>query len=546
MNVQERWYQRESHDAFFDFIMSQQGNPIVAVPTGAGKSIIIARSIQTIFNRFQTVRVLMLVHNAKLVQQNYEKLVGIWPYAPVGIYCADLARRQTGFPITFGTVQSIHSLLKKDPLALGRIDLIIVDECHSWGTSEDAAYNQVYSRLYGINSKVICFGLSATPYRQKMGKLTDGGIFTDIIYDLTSYENFNRLVDEGFLAPLVSRPTDARIDTSSIRLVAGEYNAAESEAAANEIANAAVQETIYWGATEQRKSCLVFAAGVDNAEYLAELFAANGVTALTVHSKKKKAENDAAMLAFENGESNVLVSMAKLTTGYDNPKIDLIADFQPTNSTARHVQKNGRGTRPSVGKQNCRVLDYSGNIERIGPINDPIMPRKPGEKVSGAPIKICPKCGAYNHASIRQCGGKNWQLTREGCGYEFPFNTEERIVGQASSADIMRRDEEPVYEWFKVNRVLYSKFQSQRTGAPPCAKISYVCGVKSYDELQRPEHGKALTERARQWWHSRSGGVPMPESVDDWLTVAHMSLVQPKRVQVIINRKYPEVVNYEF
>jgi DNA repair protein RadD len=254
------------------------------------------------------------------------------------------------------------------------------------------------------------------------------------------------------------------------------------------------------------------------------------------------------MDGFESGEFNVLVSMAKLTTGYDNPKIDLIADFQPTNSANRHVQKGGRGTRPApwVGKINCRYLGFAGNVERLGPINDPVLPRKPGERVSGAPIKICPKCDAYNHASARQCGGKNWQLTQEGCGYEFQFNTEEKIVGQASDAPIMKRDEEPIYEWFKVNRVLYSKFKSARTDAPACVKISYVCGVKAYDELARPEHGKALTERARIWWHARSGGVQMPDDVDGWLSIANMSLAQPKRVQVIVNRKYPEVVSYEF
>src|SRR5690606_34593455 len=66
------------------------------------------------------------------------------------------------------------------------------------------------------------------------------------------------------------------------------------------------------------------------------------------------------------------------------------------------------------------VHDFAKNSERLGPINDPVIPipgtrKRPGE----APVRICDVCGTYNHASAPVCMG---------CGYEFPrreqFNDE--------------------------------------------------------------------------------------------------------------------------
>ncbi len=251
------------------------------------------------------------------------------------------------------------------------------------------------------------------------------------------------------------------------------------------------------------------------------------------------------MEAFERGEFPVLVSMQKLTTGYDFPAIDLIGDLQPNNSPGLFVQKAGRGTRFSPGKINCRYLDFAGNIERNGPINDPIKPKKPGERSSVPPIKICGKCGAYNHASSRICGGKDWQKTGEGCGHEFPPpDVEEKLRQQASEAAIMREGPKKVFDWVPVHRVLYSKFQSTRTGKPPSLKVRYISGVKQYDELVRLEHGAALTKQAQTWWHRRAT-EPMPTSTDAALAYAPQ-LAIPKRIMIETSGKYPEVVDYEF
>ena len=58
------------------------------------------------------------------------------------------------------------------------------------------------------NLKVV--GFTATPYRLNSGMLTegDGSIFDDVAVDFGSGDNFIRLIDDGYLSPLVTKCMD--------------------------------------------------------------------------------------------------------------------------------------------------------------------------------------------------------------------------------------------------------------------------------------------------------------------------------------------------
>ena len=55
------------------------------------------------------------------------------------------------------------------------------------------------------------------------------------------------------------------------------------------------------------------------------------------------------------------------------------------------------------GKANCLVLDFATNTKRLGPINDPVIPRKKGEGAGDVPVKLCDHCGAFNHIKVKFC-----------------------------------------------------------------------------------------------------------------------------------------------
>ncbi len=104
--ITPRYYQSEAEFSIFDYFASgKTGNPIVAMPTGTGKSIVIANFIRKIFSLWPNQRVMMLTHVKELIEQNAKKLIEVWPTAPIGVYSAGLNSRDFMMPIIFGGVQ---------------------------------------------------------------------------------------------------------------------------------------------------------------------------------------------------------------------------------------------------------------------------------------------------------------------------------------------------------------------------------------------------------------------------------------------------------
>lgn len=535
-----RWYQSEAEQAIFDYYdQGGRGNPVVALPTGTGKSVVIANFLRRLYRHWPGTRSLMLTHVKELIEQNASKVFQVWPTAPLGIYSAGLNRRDLMLPITFGGVMSVKNIVRQ----LGRIDVLIIDECHLLSPSDDTTYQAIIAELLAMNPWLRVIGFTATPYRMKQGMITDGGIFTDICYNLTEYESFNRLVAEGYLSPLIPKRTNVEVDVSDVGLSGGDFNNKALNAATDkdEITWAACKEMVELG--HNRASWLTFASGVENAEHVAAMLQSFGIVAAASHSKLPAKENDARVAAFKRGEIRCLVNMGKYTTGFDHPPIDLIGMLRATASPGLWVQMLGRGTRPFGGdfifppKSNCLVLDFAGNTRRLGPINDPMIPRKPGQGGGDAPIRICDNCGAYNHTKVRFCCN---------CGAEFHFHS--KLVRHAGTEELLKSDA-PVVEYFPVSRVLYNLHEkrNKETGellSPPSIKVSYICGIRMFDEWICLEHGGYAGRKARDWWRQRQGSEP-PTSTYEALMQVHNSRV-PSKIRVHVNKKHPEVLSYEF
>jgi DNA repair protein RadD len=249
-------------------------------------------------------------------------------------------------------------------------------------------------------------------------------------------------------------------------------------------------------------------------------------------------DSDKRILDFQNGYYDCIVNKDQLTTGFDHPPIDLIGDLQPTMSPGKHVQKWGRGTRPSPAtqKNNCLGLDFAGNVRRLGPINDPVKPRKPGQGGGDAPIRICDSCGAYNHASARTCCN---------CGIEFSFET--KIFGTAGTEAFLRSDA-PIVEYFKVAKVIYNLHEKKDSNgiltSPPSIKVSYFCGLRKFDEWVMLEHKGMASKRARDWWRSRHQEEPPPTTYQALQRVSELRT--PSQIRVWVNKKYPDILGYEY
>lgn len=549
-----RDYQTEAVSTLWKYFAEKQvGNPVLALPTGTGKSLVIADFLRSAFAAYPNQKILIASHVKELLSQNLEELHTLWPTAPAGIYSAGLKRKDIHSKIIFCGIASIN----KNIADFGRVDLMIIDECHLLSQNDESMYQKVIIKLKEQNPYLRVIGLTATPWRAGQGKITDDGIFTDIPFDVTSMQAFNRFIKEGYLVPLVPKSTETILDVTGVHLQAGEFNQKELQLAVDkdEITYAALQEAVLHGFG--REHWLVFGSGIQHVLKITQMLNYLGISARCVHSKMNDKERDDNIADWKAGKFKAMVNNGILTTGVNFKAIDLIIMLRPTQSTVLWVQMLGRGTRPLYAdgydlsttqgrldaiefseKQNCLVMDFAQNSKRLGPINDPVLPRKKGDAKGDVPIKICDGCGMYNHISARYCGGEPFR-SPAGCGDEFTFKV---LLKTNASSEVLIKDDMPIVEVIKVDTVTFKIHN--KPGKPPSLWVSYFCGVRKFNQWVLFEHEGFGQRKAREWWQERTS-LPFPESTEAAAKVVDQLLV-PTHIKVHLNTPHPTVLAVSF
>ncbi|WP_434528524.1 DEAD/DEAH box helicase [Vibrio sp. K4] len=425
-----RPYQADSVKAVIHYFRKHSTPAVIVLPTGAGKSLVIAE-----LARLAKGRVLVLAHVKELVEQNHAKYEG---YGLKGsIFSAGLGRKETDQQVVFASVQSVVRNLDSFK---NQFSLLVIDECHRVPDEKTSSYQKVITHLRELNPGIKVLGLTATPYRLGMGwiyqyhtrgqvRTEESRFFRDCIFELP----IRYLLDENFLTP--ARMMDAPVlsyDFSQLKPAnTGRYKEAEMDMVIDKAKRATPQivEQIIQYARE-RKGVMVFAATVRHAQEIHGLLP-EGETAIVIGDTPTP-ERDAIIQSFKNREIKYLVNVSVLTTGFDAPHVDLIAILRPTESVSLYQQIVGRGLRLSEGKSECLVLDYAGNSYDLyqPEVGDP----KP-DSTSEIITIPCPACGFNNNFwgkldsngfllehFGRRCQGyfeDDETGEREHCGYRF-------------------------------------------------------------------------------------------------------------------------------
>ncbi|TOL12549.1 ATP-dependent helicase [Vibrio parahaemolyticus] len=387
-----RPYQADSVKAVIHYFRKHSTPAVIVLPTGAGKSLVIAE-----LARLAKGRVLVLAHVKELVEQNHAKYEG---YGLKGaIFSAGLGRKETDQQVVFASVQSVVRNLDSFK---NQFSLLVIDECHRVPDDKNSSYQKVITHLRELNPGIKVLGLTATPYRLGMGwiyqyhtrgqvRTEESRFFRDCIFELP----IRYLLDENFLTP--ARMMDAPVlsyDFSQLKPAnTGRYKEAEMDMVIDKAKRATPQivEQIIQYASE-RKGVMIFAATVRHAQEIHGLLP-EGETAIVIGDTPTP-ERDAIIQAFKNREIKYLVNVSVLTTGFDAPHVDLIAILRPTESVSLYQQIVGRGLRLSEGKNECLVLDYAGNSYDLyqPEVGDP----KP-DSTSEIITIPCPACGFNNN-----------------------------------------------------------------------------------------------------------------------------------------------------
>lgn len=532
MSLELRPYQNDAVSSVFNYFANNGGNPLVLMPTGTGKSIVIAKLVHSVLQHQPTHRFIMATHVKELIKQNAEKLDLIMPGAPYGICSAGLKSKDFMQPVIYGGIAT----MRNDPMSFGRRDTLLVDEAHLISDRDEAMYIDFIRALKLINPFMKVVGFTATGYRMGMGLLTNGNIFTDVAYDITSMAEFNKLIAQGYLSLLITPRVAVQVDLAGIHTVKGEYKESELDERVSRILEASIQDTLKYASN--RHSWLGFATSIETCERIAARYRELGAKAIAIHGGNKdfplsQKECDERLADFKAGKYQIAINFNKLTTGFDHPPIDLIVMWRSSKSVPLWVQMLGRGTRPFEGdnvfppKRNCLVLDFAGNTQRLGPINDPVIPRKKGEGGGEAPIKICDECGTYNHISARFCVG---------CG--APFEIAEKTTTAPSEHEVIR-DAAPIFEEYKVSNCFYYRHHSKHSGLDSMRVLYYCDGNVCFEEYISIEGRGAARDRATQWWYQRSAEF-CPTTIDDALKLTS-HLRTPSKVLVHTNTKWPKI-----
>ncbi|MDH2394588.1 DEAD/DEAH box helicase [Providencia rettgeri] len=386
-----RPYQQEAIDATVDYFRKQTHPAVIVLPTGAGKSLVIAE-----LARLARGRVLVLAHVKELVEQNHAKYLTYGLQAD--IFAAGLNRKESQSKVVFGSVQSVARNLKAFD---AHFSLVIIDECHRISLNDKSQYQQIIQALQSNNPSLRILGLTATPYRLNSGWIyqyhyhgmvrgDENCFFRECIYELP----LHYMIKNKFLVPpeRLDMPV-LQYDFSQVSLTSsGIFNEQELNLSLKKqqrITPKIIEQVIEYAAPLQ--GCMIFAATVEHAKEILGYLPQNSAALVTAETPA--ADRQAIINQFKNKELHYLVNVSVLTTGFDAPHVDVIAILRPTESVSLYQQIVGRGLRLSEGKTRCLILDYAGNPHDL--FRPEVGSSSPNS--TSVPVQVfCPLCQFAN------------------------------------------------------------------------------------------------------------------------------------------------------
>jgi DNA repair protein RadD len=423
--------------------LNLHGNTLAVAPTGAGKTIMLSATIGEMAQASPPLKACVLAHRDELTAQNAARFSLVNPHLTTSIFDASvkswqptvdlLSRNDSLGNTTFAMVQTLsreNNLATMPPL-----DLLVIDEAHH---ARSESYLRIISHARALNPDMKLLGMTATPNRGDKKGLRP--IFSNVCDQITVRE----LIVSGHLV----RPRTFVIDMGvqkqlkEVKKTAGDYNMDEVAQIMNTYPiNQAV--VAHWKEKAGERQTVVFCSTVDHARHVWQGFCGEGVSAVLIHGDMPDAERKQTLKAYTTGAAQVIVNVAVLTEGWDDPLTSCVVLLRPSSYKSTFIQMVGRGLRPvnaedhpGVVKNDCVVLDFGtatlahGSLEQDAALDDKVA------KAGNAPHKHCPGCDAEVPARGNECPL---------CGFVFESAEDKSDIkpGRANFAmreiDILRR-----------------------------------------------------------------------------------------------------------
>ena len=354
MAFQLRPYQQESVSAGINYFNSKTNkNAILILPTGSGKSIVIANLVAPLKGK-----TIILQPSKEILEQNFAKYVSYGYYA--SIYSASVGQKKID-RVTFCTIGSI---INKKHLFEG-LENIIIDECHLVN-----AKGGQYEDFIKSFPKAKVLGLTATPYRLsndsygaqlKFITRTRPKLFHSVLYYIQNDVLFNA----GFLSKLEYYSFDV-VDRSKLQLnsTGTDFSVQSLSRYYKTIDMPSIIVTYALRILAKKPNILIFCALINEAQIVTKRIP--GAVLLTGETKKEDRER--ILIQFKKGIIKCLVNVGVLTTGFDYPELEAVLIARSTMSLALYYQIVGRAMRIAPNKKSAWIVDLGGNINFFGKI----------------------------------------------------------------------------------------------------------------------------------------------------------------------------------
>ena len=313
---------------------------MVQMPTGTGKTMVLAELVKQLMMKDEGVRILIVAHRRELIEQ---------------IKATIKRMKMDSRNITVESIQTISRRIATIEFAPS---LVVIDEAHH-------ALAKTYKMMWETWPDAKFLGLTATPCR------LNGKGFTDLFDVLVQSWDIPAFIKEKWLSTydFVSIKADSRtqqlISSLKKRGADGDYQVKEMDAVLNKRPSI---ERLYNCVMEyaHKRKGFVYAININHARSIAEYYQSQGVHAVAIDSHTPVKERERIISSFRSGGLQVLVNVDIFSEGFDCPDVEFIQLARPTLSLAKYLQMVGRGLRPSKGKTNCMIIDNVGLYRVFG------------------------------------------------------------------------------------------------------------------------------------------------------------------------------------
>lgn len=364
--IELRDYQKDLVDAVRNEIIKGNKRVIMTLPTGGGKTYIMAdiakRSVENGHN------VLILMHRRLLVYQMRDRFIDY--KLDCGIIMSGM-ETSLDCPVQIGTIQTYHRRLKIDEIERNQFfinaSVVMIDEAHR-------SLSRTFQEALSHYENKIVIGVTATPC---LASGVGMGKYYNAIVDNIGVQ---KLIDGGHLVPGIYY-APSKPDLEKIRTIAGDYDKKELGERMNKT-KLVGDVYIQWARLAGGLQTIIFAVNVSHSKALCNEFVRNGVRAEHLDAHSSDEEREDALRRLVNGDVQVICNVGLYTEGFDYPGAQCIVLARPTKSMGLYRQMGGRGLRPYLSKKECVIIDHGGCIDRMGFLEDDVEWSLDGKKIA--------------------------------------------------------------------------------------------------------------------------------------------------------------------